>query len=603
MLEKGVQNTPGNGPVISADYDYNSANQRIRNTLADGSYWVYAYDRLGQLTQAVHRDSGGAAIPGQTFGYGYDDIGNRTTTERNGNEADYTVNLLNQYEEREIPGVAEAMGSAATSAVVTVNSGLTQRWQEYFFGSVATDNSNNAAYQALSIVAVLQGAGTNGSDIVSTSTGHVFVAETPETFQYDADGNLLSDGRWTNTWDGENRLIRIETRPDLPPEVPRVRCDYVYDGGSRRVQSDRYTWDGTNWVLAASVRFLYADWLPLAEVNETNGFTRAYTWGSDLSGSLQGAGGVGGLLFVTISTNSTTETFSTAYDGNGNVTGLVGDSGAWAAVYEYDPYGGLLRSTGDMAESNPFRFSTKFFDAETGLYYYGYRLYSPPLGRWLSRDPIGVVGGDNLYVYAGNDPVDRLDPWGLCDVYAVSDMNNGGPRAQWKKVTKAEDVRIYENLSSGSLWGVFYEPQTAKASDDCDVMLPVSILIRRGLADGVLKNHRYRYTSHAPPGNAGRFGVIPDGLAPKEKVIMHERGHAEAFLEFVIPCMQKSLGANKCYSEGRSTEIDNALRACLKDAQYKQASDRYADRNTILYFSGRCRVVERGIGQITWSCE
>ncbi|MDZ4199976.1 MAG: RHS repeat-associated core domain-containing protein, partial [Kiritimatiellia bacterium] len=197
----------------------------------------------------------------------------------------------------------------------------------------------------------------------------------------------------------------------LPSEVPRVRCDYTYDSGSRWVRSERYTLDGTNWVLSASVRFLYADWLLLAEVDETNGFIRAYTWGSDLSGSMQGAGGVGGLLFVTISTNSTTETFSTAYDGNGNVTGLAGGSG-WAAIYEYDPFGRLLRSTGDMAEANPFRFSTKFFDAETGLYYYGYRLYSPGMGRWINSDPLGERGGANLYGYLENSGPNEVDPFG-----------------------------------------------------------------------------------------------------------------------------------------------------------------------------------------------
>ena len=55
------------------------------------------------------------------------------------------------------------------------------------------------------------------------------------------------------------------------------------------------------------------------------------------------------------------------------------------------------------------RFSTKYFDSETGLYYYGYRFYSPQLMRWLNRDPIGEEGGLNLYGFCGNNPVSRFD--------------------------------------------------------------------------------------------------------------------------------------------------------------------------------------------------
>jgi RHS repeat-associated protein len=66
-----------------------------------------------------------------------------------------------------------------------------------------------------------------------------------------------------------------------------------------------------------------------------------------------------------------------------------------------------------MADQFPFRFSTKQFDAETGFYYYGYRFYSPELGRWLSRDPVEEQGGLNLYGFVGNDPVDRWDMLGL----------------------------------------------------------------------------------------------------------------------------------------------------------------------------------------------
>jgi len=65
-----------------------------------------------------------------------------------------------------------------------------------------------------------------------------------------------------------------------------------------------------------------------------------------------------------------------------------------------------------LVASNPFRFSTKYTDPDTGLLYYGYRHYSPSLGRWLSRDPIGEDGGANLYGFVGNDPANGVDSFG-----------------------------------------------------------------------------------------------------------------------------------------------------------------------------------------------
>jgi len=66
-----------------------------------------------------------------------------------------------------------------------------------------------------------------------------------------------------------------------------------------------------------------------------------------------------------------------------------------------------------MAKVNPFMFSTKYYDWETGLYYYGHRYYNPSTGRWLSRDPIGEKGGKNLYGFVKNNPISCVDRLGL----------------------------------------------------------------------------------------------------------------------------------------------------------------------------------------------
>src|ERR1035437_1683622 len=100
----------------------------------------------------------------------------------------------------------------------------------------------------------------------------------------------------------------------------------------------------------------------------------------------QAAGEVGGLVVV----NAQPSTQSTAYDGNGNVAGLVNaNDGTLTANYEYGPFGEVIRMTGLMALANPFRFSTKYQDNESDLLYYGYRFYNASKGTWLSRDPVG----------------------------------------------------------------------------------------------------------------------------------------------------------------------------------------------------------------------
>jgi RHS repeat-associated protein len=140
---------------------------------------------------------------------------------------------------------------------------------------------------------------------------------------------------------------------------------------------------------------------------------RSYVWGNDLSGSQQGAGGVGGLLEVSYYGAQTTNCFA-AYDGNGNLSGLVNAAdGTVAARYEYGPFGEPIRLTGAMGKANPFQFSTKYQDDETDLLYYGYRYYSPNTGRWSNRDPLNVVAGEE-------DRFELIKNYGFDDDFAQS---------------------------------------------------------------------------------------------------------------------------------------------------------------------------------------
>jgi RHS repeat-associated protein len=161
------------------------------------------------------------------------------------------------------------------------------------------------------------------------------------------------------------------------------------------------------------LKFVYDGWNLIAILTSEFSLQTSFLWGLDLSGSEQGAGGVGGLLLFSDHSSPATRHF-VAYEGNGNVMALVNAAnGTISAQYEYSPFGETVSATGIAASSNPFRFSTKYVDSESGFLYYGYRYYNPSTGRWSSRDPIAERGGKNLYGFALNNPVNKYDVKGL----------------------------------------------------------------------------------------------------------------------------------------------------------------------------------------------
>ena len=152
-----------------------------------------------------------------------------------------------------------------------------------------------------------------------------------------------------------------------------------------------YLWDAFN-IIAETV----------ASDSATN--TTYNVWGLDIDGTLQGAGGVGGLLAVI----KDSATYVPAWDANGNILEYIAEDGTIVAHREYDPFGGTVVATGDT-DAFIHWFSTKPWCAATGLSEYQYRKYSPVLGRWVSRDPIGERGGINLYLSVKNMPVSLVD--------------------------------------------------------------------------------------------------------------------------------------------------------------------------------------------------
>ena len=203
----------------------------------------------------------------------------------------------------------------------------------------------------------------------------------------------------TYAYDAANRLASVSSN-DV------VLLSNQYDYRDRRIKKTTPTTETT---------FVYDDWNLVHETvatitdATTNVTEIQYFWGADLSETLQDAGGVGGLLVVSVDGSF----YFPAYDNIGNVTKYIDECGNVVAAYEYDDFGRIISQSGPMAEIFRIRFSSKYYDTETGLYYYGYRFYSPALMRWLNRDPIEEEGGLNLYGFCENNAVSFYDALGL----------------------------------------------------------------------------------------------------------------------------------------------------------------------------------------------
>jgi RHS repeat-associated protein len=216
---------------------------------------------------------------------------------------------------------------------------------------------------------------------------------------HDANGNTLSDAQGRSfTWDFENRLTQAV--------VPGTgTTNFRYDPFGRRIQKSgplgttNYLYDGANVI---------------EEMDNGGNVLARYTQGPVADEQLSGL-------------RSGTTNYYDA-DGLGSITSLSNGAGTLANTYTYDSYGKLIASSGTL--SNPFQYTGREFDSETGIYEYRARYFDPNVGRFISQDPIGFKGGINFYAYVGNNPINLFDPTGLaaqCKHCKIVVMRAGGP--------------------------------------------------------------------------------------------------------------------------------------------------------------------------------
>ena len=212
------------------------------------------------------------------------------------------------------------------------------------------------------------------------------LTSTPSTsYTYDNNGNTLTSVTGSNTttyaWDFENRLSSV-TLPGTGGTV-----SFAYDPFGRRIKkvtsttTSVFAYDGDNLI---------------EETNSSGAAVARYEPAQNIDEPL-----------------AMLRSGATSYfhaDGLGSITSLSSAAGSIANTYTYDSFGKLTASTGSLV--NPFQYTARESDTETGLYYYRARYYDQSIGRFISEDP-ARYDFTSFYSYVGGNPVLWQDPLGL----------------------------------------------------------------------------------------------------------------------------------------------------------------------------------------------
>ena len=405
--------TDSRGYTVS--YDYDAAGNRTKMTLQPGTpdqrVTNYIYDSANRLTRTTS--------PAGNFAFTYDAVGRRKTlTYPNNIMASYTYDKAER-----LTGVTYASG---TSTVASFN---------YTLDRVGNRTKKTAAEAELYLYDSLY-------QILSVTSGK------PETFTYDAVGNRQSgpgakdnsylhnagnqmlqgrklqygyddngnqatksitgvfDKTWTQTWDYENRLVKVEKVKG----ADKITVTFSYDPTGRRIGKQVTTFlDGVTKTSSWAYVYDGQDIIMELAVNENGGMTKTfYTQGPVIDEHLA------------LERNG--QYYYYHADGLGSVVAITDISKAVVQSYEYDSFGMGKPST---VFANSYTYTGREWDKETGLYYYRARYYDPMEGRFISKDPIGFRGGINVYGYVKNNPLRYIDPSGLSG-YSFSGFGVGG---------------------------------------------------------------------------------------------------------------------------------------------------------------------------------
>ncbi|MCA9501056.1 MAG: hypothetical protein KC588_17820 [Nitrospira sp.] len=341
---------PPPGPAMQVTLGYDPSGRLATIAYPNGVTTAYGYDTKGRLNALSH--TSGANPSFASFGYTYNPVGN-------------ILQILDQVTPAETR-------SHTYDALQRLKAGGT------------TGNSETYDYDLV---------GNRTTSFLSSTHTHNDLNRLLEddqfTYTYDNNGNLITktskatSAVTTYSWDAQDQLIQI----NLPNSTT---VTYKYDGLGRRIEKN---------VAGSITRYVYDGQDILLEYDGTNTFSARYSHGDQVDQPLilQKAG----LGFLYYHSNH-----------QGSITHLTNSSGTVANSYVYDSYGRRLNVFESVVQ--PYSYTGREFDGESGLYYYRARYLDAQTGRFLSEDPIGFDGGDsNLFNYLYNNPLNLEDPFGL----------------------------------------------------------------------------------------------------------------------------------------------------------------------------------------------
>ncbi|RDH41396.1 RHS repeat-associated core domain-containing protein [Zooshikella ganghwensis] len=369
-----VASVDGPWKADTVTYQYRQDGQVDRVSIEQGHTLQYQYDSQGRLTQIQEGN--------RTFAYQYQGASGLLTqlTHPNGLVSSYQFDNVNRPKRIEHQ---TRQGKSLTHYDFTYN---------------AQDLLAKEEYEPLADPAVHQETKVSNefnplNQLIEAKGAQMLKPE------FDKAGNMIKGitvkgAVFEAKYDAENRLTEI-TFTDQ--EGIKHKRQYKYFYNSFLAEIKKYQ----NDTLTQTTRFVREGNLALQERDAENTVKREYVWG------LSKGGGVGGLLSLT----QDNQHYYYVYDGKGNIVGVVNQANEVVAGYHYEPFGKRVSKSGTFEQ--PFGFSTKRYDEDTGLLYYGYRYYIPHQSIWLTRDPLGERGGINLYGFVDSNPIMYVDPYGL----------------------------------------------------------------------------------------------------------------------------------------------------------------------------------------------
>ena len=374
-----------NGRGLSSKWEYDSIGRCILFTLPDGS--AVAYPTKGIHMVAVQRkDSRGTLLYEHSYRK-FDCNGHVAEEDRIFNLG--SVQTTHDLLERPISQICSQM----ELSIAYGPSGLVSKIYNSLFGEKLY--KHDALNQ-------LKEEGDQVYDFDSLGNPTEFevndlnqISATPEsTLTYDENGNLkakvIGDGTIEYKFDPLGRLIEITT-------AQKRKVLYFYDPLSRLFAKETYIYTSNAWKKERKVFYLYDRDREIGTQDE-----RGYPLELKILGL-----GILGDIGAAVALEIEGKIYVPLHDFNGNIVAIVSPDGNIAEKYEIDAFG-KERSSSCL---NPWRFSSKRSEEE--LFFFGLRFYDPTLGRWLNPDPAGFADGANPYVFVQNNPLNRLDMFGL----------------------------------------------------------------------------------------------------------------------------------------------------------------------------------------------